>query len=131
MKALSALLVVVGLVACGGSSRRPTRVDHARSTPMNAKYADAAAARASTSIADAYATAFASARYTTPPAYAQAFAQTCHASTDCGAGEFACRAREDGVRVCMGYGSRGESCWFDADCVSGTCTEQDGHKICR
>jgi len=120
MSALRALLVV-GLVGCGGSSRpvRPTRVDHAR-TPVNATYADAYG----------YSQAFASARYAAP-AYAQAFAQTCRSSSECGMGEFTCRAREDGIRVCMGYGSRGESCWFDADCVSGSCTETDGFKTCR
>jgi hypothetical protein len=121
MKALRAFLVV-GLVGCGGGSSqvvRPTRVDHAR-TPMNATYADAYG----------YTAAFASARYAVP-AYAQAFAQTCSTSSDCGTGEFACRSREDGVRVCMGYGSRGESCWFDADCVSGSCGDTDGHKTCR
>ena len=134
MKAASALIVVLGLVVvgCGGapSSARPTRVDHAR-TPTNATYAALPASTSSTRVAHAYATAFASARYATPPSYAQAFAQTCQTSDDCGTGDFACRAREDGTRVCMGYGSRGESCWFDADCVSGTCEMTDGAKICR
>lgn len=126
MSTLRAFLVVglVGVLGCAGTSRsrseRPTRVDHAR-TPVNATYADAYG----------YAQAFASARYAAP-AYAQAFAQACTTSSDCGMGDFACRAREDGVRVCMGYGSRGESCWFDADCVSGACaTDSDGRKSCQ
>ena len=125
MKAL--LVGLVAVIGCGGSSRttRPTRVDHAR-TPVNARLADA-------TYRDAYGytAVFASTKYAVPT-YAQAFAQTCKTSDDCGTGEFSCRAREDGVRVCMGYGSSGESCWFDADCVSGTCAADDnGHKICR
>ena len=131
MKALHTALVV-GLVGFGlGCTRtvqqpapaapaaRPMRVDHAK-TPLEATYANAYG----------YSSAFASARYASP-AYAQAFAQTCHTSEDCGMGDFSCRAREDGVRVCMGYGSRGESCWFDADCVSASCVSHDGHKTCR
>lgn len=98
---------------------QPIRVDHAR-TPVNASYADAYG----------YTAAFAAAKYAVP-AYAQAFAQTCRTSDDCGMGELSCRAREDGVRVCMGYGSRGESCWFDADCVSGSCATAAGRKSCR
>lgn len=126
MSALRALFVVglVGQVGCGGSPRsvQPTRVDRLEParTPINASYADAYG----------YTAAFASAKYAVP-AYAQAFAQTCKTSSDCGTGEFTCRAREDGVRVCMGYGSRGESCWFGTDCVSGSCGTIDGRKTCR
>lgn len=125
--------MVVGLVGLGvGCTHRtvrtqqpspakpvPARVDHAKS-PLEATYANAYG----------YSSAFASARYAAP-AYAQAFAQACKTSADCGLGDFSCRAREDGVKVCMGYGSRGESCWFDADCVSGACEAADGLKTCR
>ena len=128
MKALRAFALAGLVLGCGGSSKstsRPTRVDHAR-TNVNATYA-----AATYRDAYGYTAAFASARYATP-SYAQAFAQTCQTSSDCGTGEFACRAREDGTRVCMGYGSRGESCWFDTDCVSGTCgLDDDGRKTCR
>jgi hypothetical protein len=61
------------------------------------------------------------------PAYS--FARSCKSSSDCDG--MSCRPREDGARVCMGYGSPGEACWFGADCLSGSCELQGTIKVCR
>jgi len=140
MSALRAL-VVVGLVALVGCSHpaaapatpatpaavpelpatqqssRPTRVDHARLN-LNRAYA---------SLIDAN-TGFVATR----PAYADELAPVCRTSADCGGGALSCRARADGTRVCMGAGSPGDACWFNTDCVSGTCSlGDDGERTCR
>ena len=141
MSALRMVVVVglVGLVGCSHEARspvspaapdavpelpaptqqttRPTRVDHAR-TNLNRAYA---------SLLDTNAGFVA-----TRPSYAEALAPTCRTSADCGGGALSCRAREDGVRVCMGVGSPGDACWFNTDCVSDTCSlDDDGERTCR
>lgn len=97
---------------------RPTRVDHAR-TGLNAKYAAA------------WGFDLGFTNRAPRPAYAVALAQTCRTSDDCGGGDLSCRAREDGVRVCMGLGSQGESCWFDADCLGNRCDASAERRTCR
>lgn len=112
----------------------PTRVDHAHG-PLNASFADlgstdvAPAPRGSARLASAYAIGFSAP--VRNPSYAVALAPTCRTSADCGGGDLSCRAREDGVRVCMGLGSAGESCWFGGDCVSGSCALAGDRRTCR
>jgi len=140
MSALRAL-VLVGVLGCSHSARtpehvtppaaipaiettpvqslrpaQPTRVDQARMN-LNTAYAN---------LLDA-SVGFAPAR----PSYAMALAPTCRTSADCGGGALSCRAREDGVRVCMGAGSPGDACWFDTDCVSGSCTLSGEQRTCH
>jgi hypothetical protein len=51
-------------------------------------------------------------------------------SSDCGGEGYSCRSWR-GDRVCMGYGSPGDPCWFGGDCLSGTCDAAGGAKTCR
>jgi hypothetical protein len=97
---------------------RPTRVDQSR-THLNATYATAWGFELGTRAASP------------TPHYAVALAPTCRTSADCGGGDLSCRAREDGVRVCMGLGSPGESCWFGSDCVSGSCVVDGDRRACH
>jgi hypothetical protein len=127
-------LVLVGVVGCSHAATppaspvvpeppapaqqttRPTRVDHAR---LNLNSAYASLVRANLGVRSSR------------PAYAVAFAPACRSSADCGGGELSCRAREDGVRVCMGLGSPGEACWFNTDCVWGACTLSGDRRTCK
>jgi len=54
-------------------------------------------------------------------------AQTCRFSSDCGGGDYSCRADSSGTNVCMGNGYAGDPCWFGSDCLSGSCSA----KVCQ
>ena len=53
----------------------------------------------------------------------------CSYDADCGPGR-ACRAIQGG-QVCMGGGAQGDYCWYDADCLSGSCAPSGTARYCR
>ena len=53
--------------------------------------------------------------------------QSCRFSSDCGE-DMSCR-RWRGDKVCMGFGSAGDPCWFGSDCLSERCNASA--KTCR
>jgi hypothetical protein len=143
--AMSALrsIVVVGLVALGActhTAREPIAPTAPVEAPELAAPAqppakpirvDNARLNLNSSFASLVTTDYGFVAPSRRPAYASAFAPTCRTSADCGGASLSCRAREDGVRVCMGVGSPGDACWFNTDCVSGTCSLDDGQRTCR
>lgn len=54
----------------------------------------------------------------------------CSYDADCGPGR-ACRSIGGNNTVCMGAGSPGDYCWYDNDCLSGSCAPNGNAKYCR